>query len=93
MKRAYNAIRLSEEPKVIRQFMMDAVGSSGKDTKSISASIRGKMVLGKSKLAPSKSDEEYAKRLRDLEKTIGKTAYKRLVDHDRLLEEFAKSIN
>jgi len=93
MKKAYNAIRASEDPQKVNEYILAAINQTGKDTQSISSSIRGRQLLSKSKVAPGKSDIVYAERLEKLRKTIGENAYQRLQMHDELLTVWSSAYN
>ncbi len=93
MKKAYNAIRASEDPQKVNEYILAAIDQTGKDTQSISSSIRGRQLLSKSKVAPGKSDIVYAERLEKLRKTIGENAYQRLQMHDELLTVWSSAYN
>ena len=93
MKKAYNAIRASEDPQKVNEYILAAINQTGKDTQSISSSIRGRQLLSKSKVAPGKSDIVYAERLEKLRKTIGENAYQRLQMHDELLTVWSSVYN
>lgn len=93
MKKAYNAIRASEDPQRVNEYILAAINQTGKDTQSISSSIRGRQLLSKSKVAPGKPDIIYAERLEKLRKTIGENAYQRLQMHDELLTVWSSAYN
>ena len=88
MSSAYEIIKNSGDPELANDFVEKALKVKGKSQSSAISSIRARMFLSKSKIAPGKDFETEEKRREDLKRTIGIQAYEVLEAHDRRLEDY-----
>ena len=93
MSSAYEVIKNSKEPlgndaDLANDFVEKALDIKGKSQSSAISSIRARMFLTKSKIAPGKDFETEEERREDLKRTIGIQAYEVLEAHDRRLEDY-----
>ena len=88
MSNAYEIIKNSGEPELANDFVEKALNVKGKSQSSAISSIRARMFLSKSKIAPGKDFETEEERREDLKRTIGIQAYEVLEAHDKRLEDY-----
>ena len=88
MSSAYEIIKNSGDPELANDFVEKALNVKGKSQSSAISSIRARMFLSKSKIAPGKDFETEEERREDLKRTIGIQAYEVLEAHDRRLEDY-----
>tara|TARA_R100001440_G_scaffold11653_1_gene20668 strand:- start:1064 stop:6211 length:5148 start_codon:yes stop_codon:yes gene_type:complete len=93
MSSAYEVIKNSKDPlgtdaEIANDFVEKALNVKGKSQSSAISSIRARMFLSKSKIAPGKDFETEEERREDLKRTIGIQAYEVLEAHDRRLEDY-----
>ena len=69
-------------------FVEKALDIKGKSQSSAISSIRARMFLTKSKIAPGKDFETEEERREDLKRTIGIQAFEVLEAHDKRLEDY-----
>jgi len=86
MSRVYQMMRSGNvPPSELLKEMRSALNVSGRDETSAKASLRAKMLLNTNRMGGKNNAEKL--RL-DLQETIGRDAYDRIVFHDRLLQEW-----